>query len=706
MLTVVFFVALMLASISAATPVTAIVSSRTYTLDADFDEGTLVGVEHETVHDQLQLSKKVTTLPFIWTPNYDGTVSKVNTSSGWELGRYRVSWPGFINGGDPSRTTVDLQGNCYVGLRQAGTVVKIGLYEAGQWIDRNGDGICQTSQDTNDNKDIDPAEILPWGQDECVLFEIFLKPGFKGTFAPGTKLQGYGGYDTNYWGIAPRGLAIDALNNLWAGTWSSSEYHYIKGDTGAILTTLYVGGYPWYHNAYGAAIDKNGALWSVELSSHVLRINTTNLADIKKISLSHAYGLGLDYDGHLFVGGGAQLSKIDIVTCAVLWTKASNAVRGVVCTSDNNVWVAGYGPTPWVYDGVTRYNHDGGFIASISVGPQPSGVAVDADGKVWVTDIGDTFIHRIDPNTNAVDLSKSLVGSIGHYTYSDMTGIVSRTITTKIGTWTVDFDSGGLGTPWGTVSWTAFAPAGTSVTVKVRSSDDKISWSAWETAINGVPLSATPNGRYLQIEVTLQILAGEDSPILYDLTVETAIPELEFECFMTDSDFNIIERFDTVWTPKDMKKTVFKLASTNPGQFMWNMKLHNTWPVPIDTITINYDMDDDFILKGADPIQVHDGYGKTGTRIPATVTYGDTGSITIEDIAPCTTLYITLHMEYGPARDYFDKATMLAWKALHEPNIFLCDYIATGTFSFGTVTRTGSCSLTLPDPLIILAVEE
>jgi hypothetical protein len=165
-------------------------SARTYTTDADFDEGELVGVEHETVPDQLQLSKKAVTLPFIWVPNNNGTVSKVHTETGNEIGRYRVVPPGLPENGSPSRTTVDLQGNCWVGNRRAGTVVKIGLYEAGNWIDRNGDGICQTSRDTNVDGDITGDELLPWGQDECVLYEVVLIPGREGTYVPGTFVGG------------------------------------------------------------------------------------------------------------------------------------------------------------------------------------------------------------------------------------------------------------------------------------------------------------------------------------------------------------------------------------------------------------------------------------------------------------------------------------------------------------------------------------
>ena len=109
-----------------------------------------------------------------------------------------------------------------------------------------------------------------------------------------------------------------------------------------------------------------------------------------------------------------------------------------------------------------------------------------------------------------------------------MTGIVVRTVTTKTGTWTVDYDSGTAGTSWGKVSWNSNEPAGTSVTVRVRSSNDTTSWSVWETVTNGVPMSSTRDGRYLQIETTLKITSGGVSPILYDLTVksfEQPVPE-------------------------------------------------------------------------------------------------------------------------------------------------------------------------------------
>ncbi|NHJ20927.1 MAG: hypothetical protein EAX91_08300 [Candidatus Lokiarchaeota archaeon] len=539
-----------------------LVSSRTYTFDADFDEGTLVNLEHDTVHDQLQLSTEQITLPYIWVPNTgQGTVSKVNTDTGDELGRYWVmpdpQNPDYIGkSSSPSRTTVDLQGNCWVGNRDAGTVVKIGLFEAGIWDDRNGDGICTTSSDDNGNGIIDGTELLPWGEDECVLFEVVLYKGHEGTFAPGDY---HGPYDTSHWRTSPRGLAIDAENNLWAGTCPtdyrgypysmSCVYHRINGETGAIEVSLDVPG----HYAYGAVIDSNGTLWSSNRPTgagtpHILRLNTTDLT-FEKIFLTNSrymsYGITLDGRDHLFASGWTDnvLSRLDInrkvgssfPSNIIEWSKPGIFpsvdyywnMRGVACTSDGDVWVAST-----TKNKVYRLSNDGVLLKEISLdwlgdglARDPTGVSVDSNGKVWVVGTGLESIMRIDPNLGSdnlggVDLEKYIIGSGGQYGYSDMTGYLSRTITTKTGTWTITFDSDESDTPWGTVSWNGEEPEGTSIIVKVRSSDDESTWSAWETVTNGELLSSTPNGRYLQIESTLQILEGDVSPILEDLTVE------------------------------------------------------------------------------------------------------------------------------------------------------------------------------------------
>jgi len=506
-----------------------------YTYDEDFDLGTLFGVEHETVHDQLQLSQVPTTLPFIWVPNSNqGTVSKVHTETGRELARYRTG-PGAD--GSPSRTAVDLQGNCWVGNRAAGTVVKIGLLENGAYEDRNNNGIIDTSSDTNGDGDITGDEILPWGQDECVLCEVVLIPGSEGTHTPG-------GYTGTYSNTGPRGIAVDASNNVWAGTYETKKYYYIRGSDGEILKTIDVAP----HTPYGAVIDANGMLWSAgALGQSLLRLDPLD-DSFSTLALGHvAYGLGLDENGHLFVSGwsDSKLSRVDVASATKEWTRNGKyQSRGVAVTQDGDVWVADSGPGT-----VTRWSNDGTQIkATISVGSAPTGVAVDAAGQVWCVNWGDEFIKRIDPSEtdpgSAVDLSKRIVGGY-HYGYSDMTGRVAGTITTSIGTWTVIHDSEADNAPWGTLSWhsdepgrTATPPT-TSITVRVRSSNDLAHWSRWEQAagveqsgdpepgtLYGAELTQTPAGRYIQIQVTFQRRSGQASPVLYDLSVYPTIAGL------------------------------------------------------------------------------------------------------------------------------------------------------------------------------------
>jgi streptogramin lyase len=482
----------------------------TYTTNADFDKGTLVGVEHEMVPDQLQLSVESTTLPFIWVPNSnEGTVSKVDTRTGRELGRYRT---GPSTNGDPSRTTVDLYGNCWVGNRNTGTVVKMGLLENGQYMDRNYNGIIETSRDLNGDGDITGNEILSWASDECVIYEVVLIPGSEGTYIPG---QYQGSYANDYWNPGPRGIAVDAYNNIWGGCYGSKKLYYIDGSTGQILKVIDVSSVN--HTSYGAVVDEDGILWSSgQDKNHVLRLNPTNDSFVTIALPHHVYGLGLDRSGHLFVSGwqNSKLSRINVSTTTVDWTKDGvYESRGVACTDDGDVWTANSGPGT-----VTRWTNDGIVKATIPVGNQPTGVAVDAEGKVWVVDNGDEYIHRVDPDTNTVDLSKRIIGTT-HYGYSDMTGIVSRTATTRIGTWSVIHNTKQFNSPWGVVSWTSSEPAGMFLKVRVRSSNDRQRWSLWEDVMNYKALRITPEGRYLQVMATLQSMEEEASPILYDLTV-------------------------------------------------------------------------------------------------------------------------------------------------------------------------------------------
>lgn len=180
---------------------------------------------------------------------------------------------------------------------------------------------------------------------------------------------------------------------------------------------------------------------------------------------------------------------------------------------------------------------------------------------------------------------------------------------------------------------------------------------------------------------------------------------LSIECnsFMTDSSFNIIEGFDTVWTPRDPKgRDFYKLSSTNPGQFMYNIWIHNDGTVTVESLDVTYTIPSDFILKGADPIQVWTGYGKTGTRIWDVTIVGNTITVN-EDLAPGAEIWITFHLQYGPARQTFPADVMHAWKTTHESYTFSAACVAKAV---GFPDATCNTSTVLYDPTVVLGVED
>jgi len=243
-------------------------SSRTYTLDADFAEGILVNVNYTDVPDQLQLNEAATTYPVMWIANGgEDSVSKWDTNNNKELARYHT-WFGSLGdhgswaGASPSRTCVDAEGNCYVANRHfdglPADVIKI---FANEWIDRNGNGVLDTSTDINGNGTIEPGEMLPMTDtngnniiddieilDERIAWAVTIGPA----------------------GGLGRSLAIDPNGNIWLGLFNAKEYYKLSSADGSILAgPIDVTGAPLNpfddHTPYGALVDKYGIGLSLSL---------------------------------------------------------------------------------------------------------------------------------------------------------------------------------------------------------------------------------------------------------------------------------------------------------------------------------------------------------------------------------------------------------------------------------------------------------
>jgi cysteine-rich repeat protein len=344
-------------------------------------------------------------LSFIWIANSaQGTVSKIDTKTGVEHGRY------YVQGGQPSRTSVNLLGDVAVSSRDPGGVTKIAARKE-KCIDKNGNGMIETSTG--------PADILPFGTDECILW---------------TKSIPSTGY-----GFGPRATAWEPTEpdpvtcqypppRLWFG-WMDANYtaHFerVDGETGATLDTVM---YPWAsgsYSPYGGAVNANGDFFATGLSGGpVIKIDADTLAltDFGIPPNGCKYGMTLDIFGNIWVGGCGDSSVYHYDTMAGVWSNIGNAggsrVNGIMADKDGNVWGAGSDSCRLVHiDAASRtYINNSIPLPGCSA---PWGVSIDIDGFVWVVDMNGQA-YKVDPVNYATVITVS--GLVGPYTYSDMTG--------------------------------------------------------------------------------------------------------------------------------------------------------------------------------------------------------------------------------------------------------------------------------------------
>ena len=490
----------------------------TYTLDTHFDEGTLVNANHDAPNnDQLQLDSIATPFNFIWVAvSSKGTVAKIDTNTGAVLGEFRTT-PSSQGAGNPSRTTVDNDGSVWVANRTNvsggfGTVLHIGLAENGQCEDRDGSGTIETSAGLGDVRpwtDASGARSVATAADECIVH--YTQVNSQGT----------------------RHVSVDANNDVWVSGVGLPNFDLVKGGrydvpgSGTIIDSETSVGY----GGYGGLIDGNGVIWSAR---NLLRWDTalplTGSNGGNWDGYSHdSYGLCIDSGGNVWntsLGGNAIRKFAPNGTLLDTYGHGSNTAQGCVVDANDHVWVAHS-----LLGGATvgHILNNGTYIGNVAVGSGPTGVAVDANGKIWATNYWSQTVSRIDPDAGpigadgltpigAVDLTTVGLGG-DLYNYSDMTGSTLIAPPTT-GTWTVTHDSFVVGAPWSVVSWTADEPGTSSIAVTVASSPDGATYSAPETVANGVPLAATPPGQYLKVTVTFDRADGFDpSPVLYDITL-------------------------------------------------------------------------------------------------------------------------------------------------------------------------------------------
>ncbi len=569
---------------------------RTYTLNGDFDEGVFNNVNHDVPH-QLQLSETPEPFPFIWiAASGRGTILKLDSATGDILGEYR-SAPDTVGFPNPSRTTVDQLGNCWVANREdvmfcdgadKGSITRVGqiiggtpvtgdgfLDPDGQYLappytyntceDRDNDGLIRTSNGLGD--------VLPWGnaagedtcggvataEDECII------------------------NCTRVAGTATRAVAVDANNDVWVGGTGNRIHEKLDGVTGQPIPGT---AFSADCGGYGGLIDGNGVLWSATYPTapYLMRADTADIAGtLQCIPIGRtSYGLGLDQLGNVWNSNWDSNSVMkfapDGSILGTFSTGGASNDRGVaVSPVDNHVWIANSGGS-----NVSRLDNDGNLVKVVELGPdgvQPTGVAVDADGKVWATCYSSDTAKRIDPNGGAdglgeVDLTVDLGSGATPYNYSDMTGILA--FPGGFGSWTVVHDSCADGIEWGVATWNTelcaipHEPPGTGLTVEVRAADSAAGLASepWFTVENGVPFTGL-FGRYVEVRVGFEGVQDPfTTPVLCDLTISPlgAIGRAHPGCNWVDNVIELTGNEPTYWSAATgQPKGVSPFPALDPG---------------------------------------------------------------------------------------------------------------------------------------------
>lgn len=534
---------------------------KTYTLDADFDLGTAVNVNHNTPNNnQLQLNTVTSTFPVLWIANAgEDTVSKIDTVNNKEIARYRTWFgpsgqPGFYyhlgapwTGPAPSRTAVDKDGNAYVLNRhfegRPAMLMKI-LTQGG--IDRNGNGIIDTSLDANNNGVIDASEIVPLADsnasgmidvnelaDERVAWAVQVGP-----------VNGLG-----------RALCIGTDGNLWVGLYNSQVYYKISAANGAVLagpvSTAPTAGQPssgsW--TPYGCLIDGNGTLWSASLNGPLGKITNTqsNTGPWTVASFWPGYsnyGIAL---GNGMVYLATPYNNLTYMQFNPATNTFSFPAKGSLYSS-SGIGTDGAGDIitgPYGSGGLTKYHPDGTIVwtSPTQLASETRGVIPDQDNNLWQVSRTGARVMKYRGSDGA-PLGMVQVGD-QPYTYSDATGSTVLGQTSPSGNWAVVFDGGGAGTKWGSVNWNDLVPTGGTLSVKVRTADIQanLPLQPWMPVSKNVAFNAT--GRFIQVQADLAANTQNQSPILYDLSVSslsTAVCDVDGDGDIDQMDLALISK--------------------------------------------------------------------------------------------------------------------------------------------------------------------
>jgi hypothetical protein len=321
---------------------------------------------------------------YIWIANSnESTVSKINTESMIEEGRY-ITRPD--SNGNPSRTSVNLNGDMAIGNRNGGLTMIFARLDD-----------CPNPANTSTG----PGDVKAW-QDGCVgwhtpMAYISQRPvaWTAGTFDNSTCRY----EDVKVWTSGANDPAIDVL--------------LVDGETGVIEQTTPLPGevVASYYGIYGGAVDSADNFWGSQLGiGHIVRVDRNSFAVQTWAMPVSGYGMGVDRNDRVWTCS-SQVGRFDYPS----QTWQTNTVGGSGgCMPDGMdlIWLAN---DPMVGVDIETL----AVVQTLDVPNYVHGVSIDFNGNVWGPAIYNNEAYRVNPQSGQVDI---VTGFNLPYTYSDMTG--------------------------------------------------------------------------------------------------------------------------------------------------------------------------------------------------------------------------------------------------------------------------------------------
>jgi sugar lactone lactonase YvrE len=328
--------------------------------------------------------------PFTYQWQFNGTNLPKNIIT-------TVAGGGFDNGGPatnaslhlPVAVSVDASGNFYIADYNINRVLRVGVNGITTTVAGNavpgysGDGGPATNASLNgpDGVVVDAVGNLYIADEGNIRVRKVDVSGVITTVAGNGIDSDYGSYsdgsaatNVSLWHpsgpmqTSLKGLAVDTSGNLFIALSGNEVIR--KVDAKGIITTVagFSGGSP-----AGVAVDSSGNLFIADIDYHsIVKVAANGVTTtVAGLSLAEPAGVAVDAAGNLFIADfpNSVIRKVD--------------VKGVMST------VAG--------SGLQGYSGDRGAATNASLS-YPSGVAVDTFGNLFIADVGNRVIRKVDAN--------------------------------------------------------------------------------------------------------------------------------------------------------------------------------------------------------------------------------------------------------------------------------------------------------------------